>query len=246
MTILRSWRVRLIAIAVGAFAVGGVAFAAIPDSGGVIHGCYLKNVGLLRVIDTTKDHCTSLETAIQWSQTEPQGPIGPAGPKGATGLPGPAGNPGGTGAAGPAGPAGPPRACGSGGGGTTVGFALGASVLMPTPNTEYEVNSRHLDEGTYALIATANLHDYGRFAGDDAIADSECELHTWDGSLIGAAADRRVVPTLDSTKVSLSMNGAANIPAGGGDISLWCQTQLGGGASVDNSQIMIIKHGGFF
>ena len=127
----------------------------------------------------------------------------------------------------------------------SVAFAIGGSVLMQTPITSYQVNTRHLDEGTYALVATGDLHDYGSFAGDDAIDDSECELHTWDGSLIGAAAAARGADP-GRTKMSLSMNGAANIPAGDGDISLWCQTQLGGGASVDNSQIMIIKHGGFF
>jgi hypothetical protein len=38
---------------VGALLVaGGIAYATIPDAGGVIHGCYQKNQGTLRVIDT--------------------------------------------------------------------------------------------------------------------------------------------------------------------------------------------------
>ena len=38
--------------AVLALAVAGIAYAAIPDSSGVIHGCYSKT-GALRVIDSS-------------------------------------------------------------------------------------------------------------------------------------------------------------------------------------------------
>src|SRR5207302_4966596 len=56
----------------------------IPDSGGVIHGCYSKKDGSLRVIDTglggTCD--AKKETALDWNQTGPAGPQGPPGPSG--------------------------------------------------------------------------------------------------------------------------------------------------------------------
>jgi hypothetical protein len=86
----------MVAVAALVVALGGVAYATIPDSGGVIHGCYLNAVGTLRVIDTgTGQHCnTTFEKTIQWNQTGPQGPAGPAGPKGDTGAAGPAGAPG--------------------------------------------------------------------------------------------------------------------------------------------------------
>jgi Collagen triple helix repeat (20 copies) len=102
----------LVGAVVGAVG-GGVALAAIPDSSGVINGCYQKNVGNLRVIDPgAGDSCRPSEIAISWSQTGPQGPPGPQGPKGDTGATGPAGpvGPAGpkgdTGATGPQGPAG--------------------------------------------------------------------------------------------------------------------------------------------
>ena len=67
-------------------ALAGVAYATIPDSGGVIHGCYLKAVGSLRVIDPgAGQHCTKAETPISWNQTGPQGPTGPTGPAGPQG-----------------------------------------------------------------------------------------------------------------------------------------------------------------
>jgi hypothetical protein len=114
----------LVGAVVGAVLAGAAAFAAIPDSSGVINGCYQKNVGNLRVIDPSAGgSCRPSEIGISWSQTGPQGPPGPQGPQGpkgdtgATGAtgpagpagpPGPKGDPGATGATGPAGPAGPP------------------------------------------------------------------------------------------------------------------------------------------
>lgn len=57
-------------------ALGGVAFAAIPDSDdGEIHGCYANNNGALRVIDAQAGQTcnTSRETALTWNQRGPQG-----------------------------------------------------------------------------------------------------------------------------------------------------------------------------
>ena len=61
----------------------GVAYAAIPDGSGVIHGCRDKRTGTLRVIDSATSGCKAKETALNWSQTGPQGPVGPQGPQGA-------------------------------------------------------------------------------------------------------------------------------------------------------------------
>ena len=87
----------LFGFTLGFVLLGSAALASIPDSGGVIHGCYLTagnpNVrGALRVIDTgAGETCTGSEVALTWSQTGPQGPAGPAGTTGATGPQGPAG-----------------------------------------------------------------------------------------------------------------------------------------------------------
>jgi hypothetical protein len=67
----------------------GVAYASIPDSSGVIHGCYTNNQ-VLRVIDSATQTCAMNETALNWNQTGPQGPAGPTGatgPAGADGAP---------------------------------------------------------------------------------------------------------------------------------------------------------------
>jgi Collagen triple helix repeat (20 copies) len=106
---MMSFRVRarwfaLAAVVVGLL-VGGIAYASIPDSGGVIHGCYLSN-GNLRVIDSPSTTCKSNETPLDWNAQGAAGATGPQGPVGATGPQGPTGDPGAVGATGPQGPKG--------------------------------------------------------------------------------------------------------------------------------------------
>jgi hypothetical protein len=95
-------RGRVAVAAVAALAVsGGIAYASIPDAGGVIHACLLKNVGTIRVIDTAKSglpgHCSNVETEITWNQ---KGQAGAPGAPGAQGAPGADGADGADGASG--------------------------------------------------------------------------------------------------------------------------------------------------
>ena len=83
----------------------GIASASIPDSSGVIHGCYAKG-GDFRLIDAPKEQCKVGEKAVQWNQTGPQGPAGATGPQGQVGPVGPQGPEGPVGPRGPAGLAG--------------------------------------------------------------------------------------------------------------------------------------------
>jgi hypothetical protein len=90
-------RHKLIVVAAVAGALvllGGVAFATIPDSSGVIHGCYSRSGGSLRVIDNTVTNCGKDETALNWNVQGPQGPPGSQGPKGDQGIQGVQGVPG--------------------------------------------------------------------------------------------------------------------------------------------------------
>ena len=85
---MKTTLVLLAGLAVLAVAVAG---AAIPDSSGVIHGCFGKG-GVLRVIDPTADSCGKQQTPLDWNVQGPagaQGPVGPAGPQGPKGDPGP-------------------------------------------------------------------------------------------------------------------------------------------------------------
>jgi len=59
-------------IAVGSAATA-VVMAAIPDAGGLIHGCYRTSNGSLRVIDSSSQACNSNETALLWNQASKGG-----------------------------------------------------------------------------------------------------------------------------------------------------------------------------
>jgi hypothetical protein len=69
---LGRWRPRVVAVLVCGslvLAAGGVAWATIPDAGTqVIHACYDKTTGALRVIDPSKSQaCTGSESALSWN-----------------------------------------------------------------------------------------------------------------------------------------------------------------------------------
>src|SRR5262245_48023941 len=81
------------ALAGAAVAGGAFAYASIPDSGGVIHGCYTPGgttAGKLRVINTDAGQsCKATANPLNWNQQGVQGPPGPAGPQGPSGSPTP-------------------------------------------------------------------------------------------------------------------------------------------------------------
>lgn len=85
---------------------GGMVAASIPAADGTITGCYQKNNGQLRVVESA-GQCHPSEQAITWQQEGPQGPQGPIGPQGPAGPQGATGPQGLTGPEGPEGPAGP-------------------------------------------------------------------------------------------------------------------------------------------
>jgi hypothetical protein len=71
----RRWAVLSAATAGIVIAGTGVAFATVPDSAGVFHGCYDKHSGELRLIDPVAgQHCKKDETAVSWNQTGHQAP----------------------------------------------------------------------------------------------------------------------------------------------------------------------------
>jgi hypothetical protein len=79
--------VALLVIAAGAVLVASaVATATIPDAAGVIHGCYKKGSGALRVIDDATSACATNETSLNWNVQGQPGVQGPPGQAGVTGL----------------------------------------------------------------------------------------------------------------------------------------------------------------
>jgi hypothetical protein len=70
-------------------AVSGFAIAKIPGKGGVIHACYKKKGGAVRVVNGTK--CPRGAKALSWNQRGRRGRGGKTGAKGAKGAAGAAG-----------------------------------------------------------------------------------------------------------------------------------------------------------
>jgi hypothetical protein len=57
-------------------AVSGVALGTIPAANGVIHACYVKKTGALRVVSSNR-HCPAGQAPLNWNVHGPQGPQGP-------------------------------------------------------------------------------------------------------------------------------------------------------------------------
>jgi hypothetical protein len=76
-------------------AASGFAVASIRGHSGIIHGCYQKHGGSLRVIDRSKrgsaGKCRKSEKSLSWNQKGKRGIQGPPGIQGKTGPQGPAG-----------------------------------------------------------------------------------------------------------------------------------------------------------
>jgi hypothetical protein len=85
-----SHRSRLVAagLVLGGVVSGGLLFATIPDQAGVLHGCYSRSGGTVRVIDNSVTTCKASETALRWNVTGPKGDEGVPGTPGAPGSPG--------------------------------------------------------------------------------------------------------------------------------------------------------------
>lgn len=186
-----------LAVAAGVLVVGGIAYATIPDTGGVIHGCYQKNQGALRVIDTDKGQaCSSSETALNWSQTGPQGPQGAPGPQG------------------PAGPSGSSHAY------STYDDAA-QTLLAPYSNT---ITKLTLPAGDYVVWATGSVVRSGTFDTAGSANDVKCVLDDPDGNAVTASEAEANLD--DGDAVPYVLVDTMSLPSGG-TITVDCTTKDG-------------------
>lgn len=240
------------AIAAVLATLGGAAYAAIPD-GNTIHGCYKEDYGQLRVIEVSGD-CGPSELAISWNQQGPPGLPGRDGEDGRDGVDGVDGADGRDGVDGEDGVDGRDGAAGPST--ATFGTAQG-SILGGFPEGERRwvgAVSKTVPAGSWAVTATVNTTARNYLLEGPPPAETNrdllCELRSIDQGepprFIGGAADRRVLPSGETAKTSLSMNGGAQVPAGGAEVGVWCWSSvLPGREVVDHAQIMLVQVGGF-
>jgi hypothetical protein len=209
-------------VAAGALlAAGGVAYATIPDANGVIHGCYAKSGGGLRVIDDGVINCAKSETSLNWNvrgvtgaqgpqgAEGPQGPTGPQGSQGTQGQQGPQGAQGQPGAQGPTGPSGTSHAY----------YSL-------NNNGKFDKNGArvaqivNLPAGSYIVTAAGQV---GNFVDDST---QTCELITGITTIQTVAIDTFSVQTAgDRTAASggLTLTGPVTL-ATPGSVEVDCST----------------------
>ena len=163
----RAVRAVVVAFA-AALAAAGIAYASIPDSSGVIHGCYAKTSGgttpgTLRVIDTgLGQSCGLNEVALSWNQQGVKGATGPEGPTGATGAQGVPGQ------KGPSGPQGPTGPSGTSHGYTFNGWVAGG-VTLDTYSKKQVGAITSLPPGTYMVVAEGSVENLGGDASADCV-----------------------------------------------------------------------------
>ena len=243
------------------------AHAAIPAPDGTIIGCFANVSNLLlgvskgdaRIVDEP-DGCRSYERALSWKQTGPPGPTGPQGPAGqsgstgpqgpaglqgdpgpqgpagAPGEPGPEGDPGIQGPPGPAGVKGDPGAAGI----STATFDFGSFEIFSGEWTK--TLAKTVPAGSW--VAVANLHmSFGDsfFGNSDGTVTKYCELRNG-ATVIGGATDRRNVDAGQTEEATLPMTGGAQVPAGGGEVAVWCRNQ--GNAFADGT-LLLMQVGSF-
>src|ERR1041385_9129186 len=164
----RRRRIGILVAVGGAVALAaGAASALIPDSSGVIHGCYNDTNGNLRVVNGPSD-CRNHETAIQWNQTGATGAAGPTGPTGPIGPTGPAG---------PTGPTGPQGASGVANlhvVSQNVSFPSGtANREVDCPSGEHATGGGFLmNTGDVPFQSSPNLSATGWIVGKNGSANS--------------------------------------------------------------------------
>jgi len=129
---------------------------------------------------------------------------------------------------------------------TTATFAGRGNVPVAVDGAFTKVTSKSLPAGSYAIAATATVQMDTPAVLKTYYLDTGCELRDTNGAFIGGGRDRRNWPTGQITIVSVSMNGGVQVPAGGGEVGLYCRLQAGAPYSrTADGQMMIIRVDGF-
>jgi hypothetical protein len=178
--------------------LGGVAWAAIPGPNGIIHACYKRRGGALRVINTSAHaKCGHREAELNWSETGPPGPRGGRGLMGARGL---------TGARGAVGPA------GSNGtdGGLSDAFTTSETATLALTSSR-QILSLSLPAGDYAVNASVTISNEEGPGGSTQAAT--CTLVKTPHPSSQATASATVPFVEGGSSQTVSLEGTWSLPA---------------------------------
>jgi hypothetical protein len=202
-------------------ALGGVAWASIPSTNGIIYGCYNKRSGVLRVINTSvRQRCRRRESALNWEEVGPQGKRGATGPKGATGSRGQ------TGQTGQTGPEGPSNAYFAAQTGTSKLSSSSTNVLvLPVPAGKY--------------VVSASVEITNEDTSQEATEEATCAIK---GSNISEQPATATVPYVKglSTSETVPLVGTFNVSASE-TLEVSCKQLSSGVTSVGQARIDAIQ-----
>ena len=209
--------VAVVALAAAALVAAGVAYATIPDSAGVIHGCYARSGGSLRVIDAGVTDCNKSETSLNWNAQGQQGPQGQPGPQGPAGQQGPAGP------QGPSGPQGPP--------------GLSHGYLGTMSQAAVASGSAYSRVGLLSSVPAGIFMVWGQVALGDAgnlDADVICRVDV-NGSVVTGTTTH---VELKGGEGNLTIVSAATLSSGGSSVELECTS--GDTTTVADSNLALV------
>jgi hypothetical protein len=202
----------MVVLVVSATAVGYASGTNTGSAASVVHACYSRLTGLVRIVDPGTP-CRIGETAISWNQAGPPGSPGVAGPTG------PSGPPGVSGPVGPPGPSGAANAYAGPEGPSTDQFGTQdvnvASVAVPA--------------GNYAVTASVEILNFTPDYRSGACLLSDAD-HTVQFGV-------NAVTLLSGEAVPLAVTGAGTVPAPT-TLVLTCS---GAGLSASNGRIVAVE-----
>jgi hypothetical protein len=120
-------------------------------------------------------------------------------------------------------------------------FALAGPQRLNDDDILRVVASKQLPGGSWAVVATVNTIG-GDTSGHDGI-DVACELRNG-ANVIGGASDRRPREAGETDRRTLTMVGGAQVPEGGGDVSVLCR--VNGPQNIESCTMMMFQVGNFF
>ena len=245
----------------GVLVVGGLAMAAIPDAQGVIHGCYAKSGGQLKVIDTAKgEKCPTGYTPLDWNKQGIAGTNGIDGEDGEDGAPGKDGINGIDGIDGTNGTNGEDGAPGKDGTNGTNGTngtdgetgATGPSDAYTTPDGQAGtilgsgvtvVKTLSLPAGQYTASATATATLFQVESQNDTLASCALTVDPIAGApvLVRGQANSSIRPNeFGGQYESLATQAAFQTGADGTTLKFQC---LGTNAGINNINLAAIRVG---
>jgi hypothetical protein len=211
-------------------ALGGGAWAAIPGPEGIIHGCYNRHSGAVRVIDTaTRQRCRRRESELDWDE------VGPPGPRGGGGKTGPQGKQGKTGLQGKQGLPGTPGSPGAPGVSNAYTAGQSGSVgLSPTP---IGVLTLSVPGGDYVVTASVKLTNAD--AGPGATEQASCSLKNVSNAGSEASASAAIPFTsAPAAADTIPLDGSA---LGATQLEMVCERLSSGSVSASAAQIDAVQ-----